>query len=82
VARDSKRSSTGIRWDEGKMRYRISYKDADGKWRREHAGRTFEAAKRQLTTRKRQVREGTLDLDRDVGPNVTLAGYVRRWEAQ
>ena len=82
VARNSKRSSTGIRWDEGKMRYRISYKDADGKWRREHAGRTFEAAKRQLTTRKRQVREGTLDLDRDVGPNVTLAGYVRRWEAQ
>ena len=82
MARNSKRSSTGIRWDEGKMRYRISYKDADGKWRREHAGRTFEAAKRQLTTRKRQVREGTLDLERDVGPNVTLAGYVRRWEAQ
>ena len=81
MARNSKRASTGIRWDEGK-RYRISYKDADGKWRREHAGRAFEAAKRQLTTRKRQVREGTLDLERDVGPNVTLAGYVRRWEAQ
>ena len=82
VARNSKRSSTGIRWDEGKMRYRISYKDAEGTWRREHAGRTFEAAKRQLTTRKRQVREGTLNLDRNVGPNVTLASYVRRWEAQ
>ena len=82
MARDSKRSSTGIRWDQGKMRYRISYKDAEGTWRREHAGRTFEVAKRQLTTRKRQVREGTLDLDRNVGPNVTLASYVRRWEAQ
>ena len=82
MARHDKRSSTGIRWDEGKMRYRISYKDAEGTWRREHAGRTFEAAKRQLTTRKRQVREGTLDLDRNVGPNVTLASYVRRWEAQ
>ena len=82
MARNSKRSSTGIRWDEGKTRYRISYKDADGKWRREHAGRTFEAAKRQLTTRKRQVREGTLDIDRDVGPNVTLASYVERWKAQ
>ncbi|NNE18233.1 MAG: site-specific integrase [Myxococcales bacterium] len=77
-----KRSAIGIRWDEGKRRYRVSYKDGDGKWRREHAGRTFEAAKRKLPTRKRQVREGTLDLERDAGPNVTLAGYVRRWEAQ
>ena len=30
MARHDKRSSTGIRWDEGKMRYRISYKDAEG----------------------------------------------------
>jgi hypothetical protein len=29
MARDSKRSSKGIRWDEGKMRYRISCRDAE-----------------------------------------------------
>ena len=82
VAKQKKRSTTGIRWDEAKQRYRISYKDGEGRWRREHAGRSFEAAKRKLSTRKRQVREGTLDLERGVGPNVTLAEFVKRWEAQ
>ncbi|MGB8332068.1 MAG: tyrosine-type recombinase/integrase [Polyangiales bacterium] len=82
MGKQKKRSTTGIRWDEAKQRYRISYKDGEGKWRREHAGRSFEAAKRKLSMRKRQVREGTLDLERGVGPNVTLAEFVKRWEAQ
>jgi integrase len=82
VAKQHKPSATGVRWDEGKQRYRISYKDGEGTWRREHGGRSFEAAKRKLSTRKRQVREGTLHLEQGVGPSVTLAQYVRRWEAQ
>ncbi len=82
MAKQHKPSATGIRWDEGKQRYRISYKDGEGTWRREHGGRSFEAAKRKLSTRKRQVREGTLHLEQGVGPNVTLTQYVKRWEAQ
>jgi hypothetical protein len=78
VAKQHKPSATGIRWDEGKQRYRISYKDGEGTWRREHGGRSFEAAKRKLSTRKRQVREGTLHLEQGVGPNATLTQYVKR----
>ena len=45
----------GVTYDEGAQRYRVQYKNADGRWRVEHAGTNKQAAVRLLARRKREA---------------------------
>ena len=71
----------GVTYDDGAQRYRVQYKDAEGRWRVEHAGTNKQAAVRLLTRRKREAAKG-VQVNRDASPRTHLDTYAKRWHAR
>ncbi|MDH3727071.1 MAG: hypothetical protein OER77_06040 [Myxococcales bacterium] len=71
----------GVTYDDGAQRYRVQYKDAEGRWRVEHAGTNKQAAVRLLTRRKREAAKG-VQVTRDASPRTHLDTYAKRWHAR
>ena len=71
----------GVTYDDGAQRYRVQYKDAEGRWRVEHGGTNKQAAVRLLARRKREAAEG-VQVTRDASPRTHLDTYAERWHAR
>jgi len=71
----------GVTYDAGAGRYRVQYKDAEGRWRVEHAGTNKQAAVRLLARRKREAAKG-VQVARDASPRTHLDTYAKRWNAR
>ena len=71
----------GVTYDDGAQRYRVQYKDAEGRWRVEHAGTNKQAAVRLLARRKREAAKG-VQVTRDASPRTHLDTYAERWNAR
>ena len=65
-----------IFWDPGKERYRLRYKDGNGKWQIKSAGKNLDKAKRELA----KLRRGA-SLESTPSRPMTFAEYVDRWSA-
>jgi hypothetical protein len=59
----------------------VQYKDAEGRWRVEHAGTNRQAAVRLLARRKREAAKG-VQVNRDASPRTHLDSYAKRWNAR
>jgi integrase len=70
-----------VTYDDGAQRYRVQYKDAQGRWRVEHAGTNKQAAVRLLARRKREAAKG-VEVTRDASPRTHLDTYAERWHAR
>ena len=68
-------------YDDGAQRYRVQYKDAEGRWRVEHAGTNKQAAVRLLARRRREAAKG-VQVNRDASPRTHLDTYAERWHAR